>query len=114
MGAYQVAVTNRKRPTVLALSRQAMANQPGSAAAHVAKGGYILHEQVNEMLGDDVDVEYIERIYEKLGELKIDYFDSEEQAQSNAFSMYQRRQQKKDQRDATSKLNHQQSQEEQK
>ena len=50
--------------------------------AATAKGGYILHEQVNEMLGDDVDVEHIERIYEKLGELKIDYFDSEEQAQT--------------------------------
>jgi transketolase len=44
MGAYQVAVANRKRPTVLALSRQAMANQPGSTAAAVAKGGYILED----------------------------------------------------------------------
>jgi hypothetical protein len=43
-GAYQVAVTNRKRPTVLALSRQAMANQAGSSAAAVAKGGYILED----------------------------------------------------------------------
>jgi len=45
-------------------------------------GGYILHEQVNDLLGDDVDVSYIERVYEKLGELKIDYFDSEEAAQA--------------------------------
>jgi transketolase len=37
-------VTNRKRPTVLALSRQAMANQAGSSAAAVAKGGYILED----------------------------------------------------------------------
>jgi transketolase len=44
MGPYKVAVTNRKRPTVLALSRQAMANQPGSTAAAVAKGGYILED----------------------------------------------------------------------
>ena len=43
-GAYQVAVANRKRPTVLALSRQAMANQAGSSAAAVAKGGYILED----------------------------------------------------------------------
>jgi len=43
-GAYQVAVTNRKRPTVLALSRQAVANQPDSSAAAVAKGGYILED----------------------------------------------------------------------
>jgi len=39
MGAYQVAVQNRHRPTVLALSRQAMVNQPNSTAAKVAKGG---------------------------------------------------------------------------
>ena len=44
MGAYQVAVTNRKRPTVLALSRQAMANQANSSPAAVAKGGYILDD----------------------------------------------------------------------
>jgi transketolase len=44
MGAYQVAVTNRKRPTALALSRQAMPNQPGSSPAAVAKGGYILED----------------------------------------------------------------------
>lgn len=43
-GAYQVAVTNRKRPTVLSLSRQAMANQANSSAAAVARGGYILED----------------------------------------------------------------------
>jgi transketolase len=43
-GAYQVAITNRKRPTVLILSRQAMANQANSSAAAVAKGGYILED----------------------------------------------------------------------
>ncbi len=43
-GAYQVAITNRKRPTVLALSRQAMANQANSTAAAVAKGGYVLED----------------------------------------------------------------------
>jgi transketolase len=44
VGAYQVAVTNRKRPTVLALSRQAMPNQANSSPAAVAKGGYILED----------------------------------------------------------------------
>ncbi len=43
-GAYQVAIANRKRPTALILSRQGMANQPGSTAAAVAKGGYILED----------------------------------------------------------------------
>ena len=36
--------SNRKRPSVLALSRQAMANQPNSTAAAVAKGGYVLED----------------------------------------------------------------------
>ena len=44
VGAYKVAVTNRKRPTVLALSRQAMVNQANSTAEKVAKGGYILND----------------------------------------------------------------------
>jgi transketolase len=44
VGAYQVAVTNRKRPTALALSRQAMPNQAKSSAAAVAQGGYILED----------------------------------------------------------------------
>ncbi len=43
-GAYQVAITNRKRPTVLALSRQAMANQANSSPGLVARGGYILDD----------------------------------------------------------------------
>ena len=43
-GAYQVAIANRKRPTVLFLSRQAMANQANSSATGVAKGGYILED----------------------------------------------------------------------
>jgi transketolase len=43
-GAYQVAITNRKRPTVLFLSSQAMANQANSSAAQVAKGGHILED----------------------------------------------------------------------
>jgi transketolase len=43
-GAYQVAIANRKRPSVLILSRQAMANQANSSAQQVAKGGYILED----------------------------------------------------------------------
>jgi RNA polymerase primary sigma factor len=45
------------------------------------KGGYILHEQINDLLADDVEVNLIERIYEKLGELQIEYYDSEDEAQ---------------------------------
>jgi transketolase len=43
-GAYQVAIANRKRPSVLILSRQAMANQAGSSPEAVARGGYILED----------------------------------------------------------------------
>jgi len=43
-GAYKVAVANRHRPTVMFLSRQAMANQANSSAEKVAKGGYILED----------------------------------------------------------------------
>ncbi|MCS5706479.1 transketolase [Synechococcus sp. FGCU-3] len=43
-GAYKVAIANRKRPSVLILSRQAMANQANSSADAVAKGGYILED----------------------------------------------------------------------
>ena len=44
------------------------------------QGGYILHEQVNNLLGDIVSVEFIDRVYEKLGELQIDYYDSQQEA----------------------------------
>ncbi|MBE0565364.1 MAG: RNA polymerase sigma factor RpoD [Krumholzibacteria bacterium] len=44
------------------------------------KGGYILHDQINELLGDETDYELIERIYDKLGELQIDFYDTEDEA----------------------------------
>jgi transketolase len=40
-GAYQVAMSNRKRPTLLALSRQALVNLEKSSADIVAKGAYV-------------------------------------------------------------------------
>ena len=43
-GAYKVAISNRKRPTVLALSRQGMPNQANSSAAKVAQGAYVLED----------------------------------------------------------------------
>jgi transketolase len=43
-GAYKVAVANRKRPTLLALSRQNLANLEGSTIDNVAKGGYIISD----------------------------------------------------------------------
>ncbi|XAR66168.1 Transketolase [Bertholletia excelsa] len=41
-GAYQVAVLNRKRPSILALSRQKLPNLPGTSIKGVEKGGYIV------------------------------------------------------------------------
>jgi transketolase len=43
-GAYKVAIANRHRPTVLALSRQALPNQPTTSIEGVEKGGYILSD----------------------------------------------------------------------
>ncbi|KAK4483168.1 hypothetical protein RD792_010348 [Penstemon davidsonii] len=43
-GAYRVAVLNRKRPSVLALSRQKLPNLPGTSIEGVEKGGYIISD----------------------------------------------------------------------
>jgi hypothetical protein len=43
-GAYRIAILNRTRPSVIALSRQACPNHEGSAIEHVALGAYTLHE----------------------------------------------------------------------
>ncbi len=45
-----------------------------------SKGGYILHEEINNLLADGVDVDAFDKIYEKLGELQIDFYDSEDEA----------------------------------
>ncbi len=45
------------------------------------KGGYILNDQINDLIGDEFDIELIERIYDKLGELSIDFFETEADAQ---------------------------------
>ncbi|KAG7998373.1 hypothetical protein I3843_01G255900 [Carya illinoinensis] len=41
-GAYKVAVLNRKRPSILALSRQKLPNLPGTSVEGVEKGGYTI------------------------------------------------------------------------
>ncbi|KAI4356784.1 hypothetical protein L6164_000776 [Bauhinia variegata] len=43
-GAYRVAVLNRKRPSILALSRQKLPNLPGTSVEGVEKGGYIISD----------------------------------------------------------------------
>ncbi|GLT84416.1 hypothetical protein SLE2022_026480 [Rubroshorea leprosula] len=44
VGAYKVAVANRKRPSILALSRQKLPHLPGSSSEGVEKGGYIISD----------------------------------------------------------------------
>jgi len=43
-GAYKVAVSDRKRPTTIALSRQGMPNLPGCSIEGVEKGAYIVQD----------------------------------------------------------------------
>ena len=43
-GAYKVAVENRHRPTLLALSRQGLPNLAGSSIEKAAKGAYVLSD----------------------------------------------------------------------
>lgn len=43
-GAYKVAVSNRKRPSTIALSRQGMPNLPGCSIEGVEKGAYIVQD----------------------------------------------------------------------
>eukprot|EP00898_Chlorokybus_atmophyticus_P005982 jgi/Chlat1/6385/Chrsp44S05845 len=41
-GAYKIAVQNRKRPSILVLSRQKLQHQEGTSVDKVAKGGYVV------------------------------------------------------------------------
>ncbi|XP_042516888.1 transketolase, chloroplastic-like [Macadamia integrifolia] len=43
-GAYKVAVSNRKRPSILALSRQKLPHLPGTSIEGVEKGGYTISD----------------------------------------------------------------------
>jgi transketolase len=43
-GAYKVAIENRHRPTLLALSRQNLPNLPGSSIEGVTKGAYVVSD----------------------------------------------------------------------
>ena len=43
-GAYKVAIENRDRPTLIALTRQGLPNLEGSSIENAAKGGYVLSD----------------------------------------------------------------------
>jgi len=59
-----------------------------------AKGGYVLNDKINELIGDEFDIELIEKIYEKLTELQIDYYDTEEEAQKKLATRLRREKKK--------------------
>ncbi len=59
------------------------------------RGGWVLNDDVNEMLGDSMfDVEMLDRVYGKLQELQIEFYDSVEEAQRR-LAVRQRKEQKK-------------------
>ncbi len=53
-----------------------------SQLAKLAKrrGGYVLNDEINELLVDDFDFSELDRIYDRLTEKKIEYFDDEDTA----------------------------------
>ncbi len=57
-------------------------------------GGYVLNDQINELIGDDFDIDVIERIYEKLSSLRIEYYDSKEEAEKKLASRKKREKKK--------------------
>ena len=56
-----------------------------------ARGGYVLHEEVNELITDEFEITELDRIYDKLGDLKIEFFDDEESARHKMELKEQRR-----------------------
>jgi RNA polymerase primary sigma factor len=56
-----------------------------------ARGGYVLHEEVNELITDEFEITELDRIYDKLGDLKIEFFDDEESARQKMELKEQRR-----------------------
>ncbi len=59
------------------------------------RGGWVLNDDINELLGDDVvDVDIIDNVYGKLQELQIDYYDSLDEA-TRRLATRQRQEKKK-------------------
>jgi RNA polymerase primary sigma factor len=59
-----------------------------------AKGGYVLNDDINDLIGDEFDIEMIERIYEKLSELQIDYYDNKMEAEKKLATRLRREKKK--------------------
>ena len=56
-----------------------------------ARGGYVLHDEVNDLITDEFEISELDQIYDRLGELKIDFFDDEESARQKMELKEQRR-----------------------
>lgn len=50
VGAYEIAIANRKRPSLMAFTRQNVKNLSGTSVAGVAKGGYVVVDAANPEL----------------------------------------------------------------
>ena len=48
----------------------------------IENGGYVLNDQVNDLLGDSFDPDLMEQIHQKLGNLKIEIFDTDQDAKA--------------------------------
>ncbi|KFK30590.1 hypothetical protein AALP_AA6G001400 [Arabis alpina] len=73
-GAYKVAVENRKRPSILALSRQKLPHLPGTSIEGVEKGGYVISDNSRGnkpdviLMGTGSELEIAAKAGEKLRE----------------------------------------------
>ncbi|MGD1865061.1 MAG: transketolase [Phormidesmis sp.] len=69
-GAYKIAVTKRKAPTLMCFSRQGLRNLPGSSIDAVAKGAYIMSDSDGTpdvlLIGTGSEVQLCEDAAEKL------------------------------------------------
>lgn len=69
-GAYKVAIENRKRPTLIALTRQGLPNLPGSSIENAAKGAYVASDSDGTpdiiLIGTGSEVSLCEEAADKL------------------------------------------------
>jgi len=73
-GAYSVAIDNRSRPSVLALSRQAVPNLKGSSIEGVYKGAYVLTDVEKPqliLLGSGTETSIAAEAAAKLNDLRV-------------------------------------------
>jgi RNA polymerase primary sigma factor len=55
------------------------------------RGGYVLHDEINSLLADEFDIQELDKIYDKLAQLKIEFFDDESAAKKKMEARERRR-----------------------